>query len=274
MRNNAAMLLVVVLATAGCRRATQSNQTLLLATTTSTRDSGLLDVLLPLFEQQAGITVKVVAVGSGQALEMGRRGDADVLLTHAPAAEEEFVRSGHGLRRVPLMYNDFLIVGPGDDPAQVRNCRSAAEAFRQIARARAPFVSRGDESGTHIREKQIWRQANLTPDPPWYLSTGSGMAQTLRVASKKRAYTLVDRATFLAQKSQLQLAPLLEGDPVLRNHYAVIAVNPRKHPHVNHRAAEQFIRFLTAGQTRRIIAQFGKQQFGQALFHPVDEPPR
>jgi tungstate transport system substrate-binding protein len=239
-----------------------------LATTTSTQDSGLLDDLLPDFRQQTGIEVKVVAVGSGQALELGRRGDADVLLTHAPAAEEKFMAEGFGSERQSVMYNDFVLAGPKADPAAVQGKTSAVEAFQQIARARSPFISRGDESGTHQKEREIWMKAGVEPRGPWYVSAGTGMAQALRMAQEKQAHVLTDRATFLALREDLQLGILVQGDALLRNRYAVIIINPQKHPHVRHEAARQLADFLVSPETQRKIGDFGKDKYGEALFFP------
>jgi tungstate transport system substrate-binding protein len=258
--------LLALLVAAGCSG--RPAPTLTLATTTSTQDSGLLDVLVPRFREQSGIEVKVVAVGTGQALELGRRGDADVLLVHDPAAEQRFVAAGFGVGRRQVMYNDFVIVGPSADPAGVKGQASAAEAFRRIAAREAPFVSRGDESGTHVKEKAVWRQAGVEPKGAWYVRAGAGMGQVLRMASEKRAYTLSDRGTFLAQRGGLELAVLSEGDPLLVNQYSVIRVNPEKHPHVRKEAAEKFADFLLAAETQRLIADFGKDRYGQPLFFP------
>jgi tungstate transport system substrate-binding protein len=258
--------LLAVLVAAGCSG--RAAPTLTLATTTSTQDSGLLDVLVPRFREQSGIDVKVVAVGTGQALELGRRGDADVLLVHAPAAEQRFVEEGFGVGRRQVMYNDFVIVGPPADPAGVKGQASAVEAFRRIAAREAPFVSRGDESGTHVKEKAVWQKAAVEPKGGWYVRAGAGMGQVLRMASEKRAYTLSDRGTFLALRGGLELAVLSEGDPLLVNQYSVIRVNPEKHPHVRKEAAEKFADFLLAPATQRLIADFGKDRYGQPLFFP------
>lgn len=201
-------LLFFALMLAGCEGA-QKPATVTLATTTSTRDSGLLDLLVPMFRKQTGIEVKVVAVGSGQALEMGRRGDADVLLTHAPEAEEEFVAAGHGLERRPVMFNDFILLGPHRDPAGVRDEEWITVSFARIAKAEAPFVSRDDGSGTHQKEQSIWQMSATVPEGRWYIEAGLGMAQALRMASEKGAYTLSDRGTFLSQRDSLELAILL-----------------------------------------------------------------
>lgn len=250
----------------GCRNTPEPVETITLATTTSTRDSGLLDTLLPVFRRQTGIDVKVVAVGTGQALEMGRRGDADVLLTHAPDAEKQFVADGFGEHRTLVMYNDFVLVGPRDDPANVRDANSVVAAFAQVVDSKSSFVSRGDESGTHMREREIWEHADLTPTGGWYIEAGSGMAQTLRVANEKNAYTLADRGTFLAQRQGLEVVILCEGDSQLHNQYAVIPVNPETHSHVNSKAARRFAEFLTSDETQAMIAKFGIDRFGQPLF--------
>jgi tungstate transport system substrate-binding protein len=269
-RNRRRSLLLTTLAVLGIARAsapTPSPTSLTLATTTSTQDSGLLDALLPVFEKESGIHVKVVAVGTGQALALGQRGDADVLLVHARAAEDTFVAQGYGVDRRDVMYNDFVLVGPGADPAGVREARTAAAALARIARRRATFVSRGDESGTHKKEQELWRAAGVQPAGEWYLRAGAGMAEALRIASERGAYTLSDRATFLAQRSGLQLVTLLEGDRALFNPYGVIAVNPRRVPGVNYSGARRFIRFLMSPSAQRLIADFGRARYGQTLFH-------
>ena len=258
----------VVLVLAGCEQTQDEAKTLTLATTTSTRDSGLLDVLVPMFEKETGIEVKVIAVGSGQALELGRRGDADVLLTHAPETEDEFIAEGHGVQRRGLMHNNFVLVGPQTDRTEIKGQTSIAEAFRQIARSDSPFISRGDESGTHMTEKKIWNTAGIEPQGEWYVQAGSGMAEALRMASEKRAYTLSDRGTFLAQRERLDLTIFSEGDPFLRNPYSVIIVNSEKHPSVNRQAASRFSEFLLSPEVQRVIGEFGVERFGQPLFFP------
>jgi tungstate transport system substrate-binding protein len=260
----------VLLAGAGCHSG--QAPTLTLATTTSTQDSGLLDVLVPLFQRQTGVAVKVVAVGTGQALELGRRGDADILLVHDPAAEAKFVAAGFGLGRRPVMWNDFVLIGPPADPAGVKGQASAAAAFTPNADAPAAIVSRAHESGTHAREKAVWRRAGVEPQGDWYLRAGAGMAQVLRIASEKRAYALTDRGTFLAQRQGLDLAVLGEGDPLLVNQYSVILVSPAKHPHVRQEAARRFADFLLAPETQKVIADFGKDRFGQPLFFVGEAP--
>ena len=239
-----------------------------LATTTSTQDSGLLDALVPTFEQESGVTVKVVAVGSGQALELGRKGDADVLLTHSPKAEEEFMAAGDGSSRQAVMHNDFVIVGPAADPADIKGATTAVDAFRRLLESKSPFVSRDDESGTHTKELAIWKKAEITPLGDWYLRAGSGMAATLRVAHEKLGYTLSDRATFLAQRKSLELVIVAEGDASLRNPYAVIVVNSDKHPHLNPFAANLFAAYLLSPRTQKVIAAFGVETYGQPLFFP------
>ena len=250
----------------GCSKPQDEERTLTLATTTSTQDSGLLDVLVPTFEKDTGIKVKVVAVGSGQALELGRRGDADVLLTHAPDAEQQFVAEGYAEQRTPVMHNDFVLVGPKGDPAGVSGERVIVEVFRQISRTESPFVSRGDESGTHIKEKQVWERADTQAKGEWYIRAGAGMAAALRMASEKGAYTLSDRSTFLAQRNGLQLEVLSQADPLLRNPYAVIVVSSHKHPHVRHEAAHRFAEFLVLPKTQKTISEFGVEKYGEPLF--------
>lgn len=256
-----------VAAWSGCSRE-EPPSTIVLATTTSTRDSGLLDVLIPQFEAQTGHRLQVIAVGSGQALELGRRGDADVLLTHAPEAEEAFVRAGHAALRRPVMHNDFVIVGPPSDPAGVAATESAVEALDAIAAGEHLFVSRGDHSGTHMKEQRLWELAGIEPSGSWYLDAGSGMAQTLRVANEKWAYTLTDRGTLLAVRDTLDLVILHEGDPLLLNKYAVLVVAAETHTAEKHAAAVQFAEFLTSPETQQAIGSFGVREFGQPLFFP------
>ncbi|HYK81617.1 MAG TPA: substrate-binding domain-containing protein [Gemmatimonadales bacterium] len=243
---------------------------IILATTTSTRDAGLLDSLLPVFERETHYQVKVVAVGSGQALEMGRRGDADVVLSHAPESEHALVDSGYFVRRRLVMHNDFLIVGPASDPAGLRGMTDAAAAFARLAGRRATFVSRGDRSGTNQREEILWRQVGITPPTPggWYVESGQGMGATLQLADEKHAYTLTDRATYLAWRAKLQLVPLVEGDPVLYNVYHVLELNPRNAPRINSAGGTAFADFLVTPATQVLIGAFGRARFGQSLFVP------
>jgi tungstate transport system substrate-binding protein len=239
---------------------------LTLATTTSTRDSGLLDAILPVFRQQTGVDVKVVAVGSGQALEMGRRGDADVLLTHAPDAEKKFVEEGFSTERISVFHNDYVLAGPASNSMRENAPKTVSDALSRIASENQTFVSRGDDSGTHLKEQALWKAAGIEPTFSNYLCSGSGMAQTLRIAEEKQGWTLSDRGTFLVLKSEITLTILLEGDDVLLNPYVVMAVDPARHPHVQTEAAEKFIRFLQNESTRRMISEFGRDQYGQPLF--------
>jgi tungstate transport system substrate-binding protein len=258
--------LSVILLAPGCSRTANPSPTLTLATTTSTQDSGLLDVLVPMFHEQAGVELKVIAVGTGQALQLGRRGDADVLLVHDPASEEKFMDEGHGALRREVMYNDFVLVGPKTDAATVQGEQTIAGAFAQVARHRCLFISRGDESGTHQKERQIWREAKVEPQGDWYIQAGSGMGHVLRMADQKRAYTLSDRATYLAQRQGIELAILCQGDPLLVNRYSVIVVNPDKHPLVHQRTARKFAEFLLAPDVQKVIASFGTDRYGEPLF--------
>ena len=263
-------LAILLLLLTGCAQSTVTNQTLTLATTTSTRDSGLLDVLLPLFEEESGIEVRVVAVGSGQALELGRRGDADVLLTHAPDAEQQFMDAGYGEWRGAVMYNDFVLVGPHSDPAKVNDTTAVGDAFHCIAETEMAFVSRGDHSGTHMKEQSIWQQSAIEPTGSWYIRAGSGMAAALRMASEKQAYTLSDRGTYLAHQRRLELAIVSQGEPQLHNPYTVIVVSSDKHPEINRSAAQQFSKFLVSPQAQAVIREFGVDRFGQPLFFPIE----
>jgi len=264
------LLALLISACAPAAPATPSNPNLILATTTSTQDSGLLDVLIPLFETESGYTVQTVAVGSGQAMKMGEEGNADVLLVHAPASEVAFMENSFGKDRVLVMHNDFIIVGPVADPARIKGT-PAVEALKLISAGSGTFVSRGDDSGTHKAELGLWKKAEFDPKtaaPAWYLESGQGMGATLTIASEKNAYTLTDRATYLANNANLQLEILVEGDNALLNVYHVISVNPDKWSKVNYDGALAFIKFMTASSTQEIIAQFGVDKYGQQLFIP------
>ena len=248
---------------------TNQNKDLLLVSTTSTQDSGLLDVLLPAFEAQSGYRVRLVATGSGQALKIGEQGNADVILLHSPEAEEEFMANGFGIDRRMVMHNDFVIVGPPSDPASLRSQPEPVLAFESIYASASTFVSRGDESGTHVKELAIWDDAGLDPHgQSWYLETGQGQGNTLSIASEKGGYALVDRGTFLAYKTNLNLEILLEGDPFLLNVYHVLTVNPEKSKSVNLEGARAFADFITSPEGQGIIAEFGIDEFGQPLFFP------
>ncbi len=255
-------------------------ETLRLATTTSTADSGLLDAIVPDFEEAYNANVEVIAVGTGQALEIGRNGDADIILVHARAREDAFVEEGHGINRRDVMYNDFVVVGPTDDPAGIAGMQTAAEAFSAIAEAEAPFASRGDDSGTHTKERIIWEQAGGEPSGDWYNSLGQGMGPTLITANELPAYTLTDRGTFLSMNEELPNLQVVVGgdsieenaDPLLLNPYGVIPINPEQHPSVNHDLAEQFAEWLTAAETQEAIGEYGTDTFGQPLFFPGEPP--
>ncbi len=250
-----------------CRDASDPGH-VLLATTTSTQDSGLLDELLPLFEAQTGYQVKTIAVGTGEALAMARRGDADVLLVHAPAREKEIVAAGYAVNRRIVMHNDFLIVGPEEDPAGIHGGGSGAASLRLVAEAGERFVSRGDHSGTHMREVELWNSAGIEPEGGWYLSAGQGMGATLMIAAERDAYVLTDRGTYLAFKDQTGLVPHVEGDPTLLNIYSVLEVNPDRFPDVNRAGAVAFGDFILGNEAQEIIAVFGVEEHGEALFVP------
>jgi tungstate transport system substrate-binding protein len=244
---------------------------LILATTTSTQDSGLLDVLIPLFEKQTGYFVKTISVGSGQAMKMGEKGEADVLLVHSPESEKAFVSQGFGINRKLVMHNDFLLLGPASDPAKIKGAKSAAEALKRIAQSGSLFLSRGDNSGTHAKEKGLWKGAGIAPEgQKWYQQTGLGMGETLNVAAEKRGYLLSDRGTYLAlnKKRRLDLEILVAGEPKLLNIYHVIEVNPTKWPKVNSAGAKAFSDFMVSKTAQEIVSHFGTKDFGSPLFFP------
>ena len=241
----------------------------ILATTTSTRDSGLLDVLIPDFEKKTGHKVKMIAVGSGAAIALGERGEADVLLVHSPAAEVAFMNAGHGTKRLLVMHNDFVIVGPKSDAAGIKSIPKVADAFKAIAAKGSLFISRGDASGTDTAEKNVWKAAGITAKgQSWYQETGQGMGETLKVASEKDAYTMTDRATWLATQKNLGLGLLMEGDPVLLNIYHVIPVDPKKNDKMNAPGGEAFAQYMVAPDTQKLIGTFGVEKYGGALFFP------
>ncbi|RPJ40850.1 MAG: tungsten ABC transporter substrate-binding protein [Deltaproteobacteria bacterium] len=242
---------------------------IILATTTSTQDSGLLDVLIPMFEKKTGFFVKTIAVGSGQAMAMGQKGEADVLLVHSPAAEKKFVAEGYGVNRRIIMHNDFIVVGPGEDPAKIKGTKSTPDSFKKIAASGAVFLSRADKSGTHSKELGIWKAAGINPEgQKWYQQTGLGMGQTLNVASEKKGYTLADRGTYLALKKNLALDILAEGDAILLNVYHVIEVNPAKFPKVNVAGGKAFADFMVSKEVQDVIKTFGVEKYGSPLFFP------
>jgi tungstate transport system substrate-binding protein len=246
--------------------AQHTNAEIILATTTSTRDSGLLEVLLPIFEKQSGYAVKMVAVGSGAALKMGEEGNADVILAHSPAAEKTYMDGGFGKDRYLVMHNDFIVVGPSSDPAKIAKLKSASEVFKAIASTKSVFASRADASGTNSKELALWKAAEITPEGDWYLKTGQGMGDTLRIASEKSGYTLTDRATFLSLKDTLDLEILFQGEKSLLNIYHVITVNPEILKNINYPGAKAFADWMVTADTQKIIATFGVEKYGQELF--------
>ena len=251
-------------------RAQLTNPDLILATTTSTQDSGLLDVLVPEFQRQSGYTVKTISVGTGQAMALGERGEADVLLVHAPASEKTWMAAGHGIDRRLVMYNDFVVVGPPGDPIALQGAGSAVEAMQKLAANGALFVSRGDNSGTDQIEKKLWKDAGFDPKgQPWYQEAGQGMGQVLTIANEKEAYTITDRGTYLARKENLDLVVLAEGYPTFLNVYHVMVVNPEKGPHTNVDGARAFADFMVAPSTQEMVGTFGVARFGQPLFFPA-----
>jgi tungstate transport system substrate-binding protein len=272
-RKFASMIMFALLASlfvfpaTGAAQPAQKN--VILATTTSTQDSGLLDVLLPIFEKKTGYFVKTIAVGSGQAMAMGAKGEADVLLVHSPAAEKKFMADGNGVERRLVMHNDYVILGPPADPAGIKGMKKASEAFKKIAATGSVFMSRGDNSGTHAKEKDIWKAAGVKYEgEKWYQQTGLGMGQTLAVAAEKKTYVLADRGTYLALKKNLGLDILVEGDGILLNIYHVIEVNPKKWPKANFTGAKAFGDFMVSRETQDIIKTFGVEKFGSPLFFP------
>ncbi len=251
-----------------------AEERLRLSTTTSTQNSGLLDVLLPPFEKMLNVKVDVIPVGTGKALKLAENGDVDVTLVHARPLEDKFVAEGYGVNRRDVMYNDFVIIGPKSDPAGIKNAKALNEAFHLIAKNRATFISRGDRSGTHLKELKIWEKANVKPSGKWYWEAGRGMGEVLTMADEKMAYTMADRGTYLAffEGKKINLPVLFEGDAILFNPYGIIAVNPAKYPHVNYIKAMALIGWVTSQNGQKIIKEFGKDTFGQPLFIPVAVP--
>ncbi|MDD5224509.1 MAG: substrate-binding domain-containing protein [bacterium] len=261
------ILLTFHLSAFTCPAAGAGEQRLKLATTTSTENTGLLKVLLPPFENKYGVHVDVIAVGTGKALKLGENGDVDVVLVHAKADELKFVEARFGVDRREIMYNEFQIAGPKSDPAKIKGMKDAGDAFKKIARSQSVFVSRGDNSGTHVKEKEIWAKAGAKTKGKWYVEAGQGMEQTLQIASEKLGYTLTDSATFLAYEDKIELVILMEGDPILYNLYGIIAVNPKKYPQANYRMAENLIEWISGPEARAIIEGFKIK--GKVLFHPL-----
>jgi len=263
------IMALIMAASVMSAQAAPKQKNIILATTTSTQDTGLLDVLIPIFEKQTGYFVKTIAVGSGQAMKMGEKGEADVLLVHSPDAEKKFVEDGYGINRSLVMHNDFVIVGSADDSAKIKGTKSSAEALKLIANADALFISRGDNSGTHAKEKGLWKKANITPTgQKWFQETGLGMGQTLNVAAEKKGYTLADRGTYLSMKKNLNMDILVEGDAALLNIYHVMEVNIAKWPKVNAAGAKAFADFMVSKKTQTIIKSFGVDKYGSPLFFP------
>jgi tungstate transport system substrate-binding protein len=264
------LLLLSVISSGGIVRAEELR--LRLATTTSTEDTGILPVLNAPFEKMMNIKVDVISVGTGKALELGARGDVDVVLVHAREAEDKFVANGSGVNRRDVMYNDFIIIGPEEDPAKIKGMTDAQEALKKIALAQTPFISRGDDSGTNKKELKLWEKAGIKPEGKWYFEAGQGMGPVLTMANEKQAYTLSDRGTYLAYRGKIALKILCEGDPILNNPYGVIAVNPAKFPYVKYIYAMAYIGWLTSPEGQTIIREFGKDKFGQPLFIPTAIP--
>ena len=270
MRRFIPITLALVLALSAMAAAqTPASRTVILSTTTSTQDSGLLDVLVPMFEKQTGHSVKTISVGTGQALALAARGEADVTLAHAPALEKKYVADGKMHSRRLVMYNDFLVIGPEADPARIRGQKSVVAALKAIAAAGARFVSRGDKSGTHVLEQSLWKAAEVTPGAPWYIESGQGMGATLGIANDRQAYTLTDRATMLAFARRVSLKPMVEGDRLLLNIYSVMEVNAANGPRVNAAGGKAFADFMLTAETQGIIKSFGVDKYGQPLFVPI-----
>ncbi len=260
------VLLVLILVQTGGIHRTSSTRAMILATTTSTEQTGLLDAILPSFTEKTGIHVKVVAVGSGQALQMGRTGEADVLLVHAKADEEKFVSDGYGLERFDVMYNDFVLLG--FEPPLLEDTENIIQALQSIADRQLLFISRGDDSGTHKMELKLWEESERVPQGSWYLSAGRGMGDVIQMANEKRAYTLSDRGTYLSMKDKCELQVLVENSDMLRNPYGVIAVNFQESQQQKTADAKAFIQWLLSKETQAAIGQFGVDQYGEALFIP------
>jgi len=245
-----------------------AEEELILATTTSTENSGLLDVLLPPFEEEHGVKVKVIAVGTGAAIRIAEDGNADIILVHAPSLEEQFVAEGWGTKRYPVMHNDFVIVGPADDMAQIKGEEDVVLALKKIAFSKAGFVSRGDNSGTHVMEMSLWEVAEIKPEGSWHIESGSGMASTLRITNEKRAYTLTDRGTYLHLQKELDLVIFCEGDRRLFNSYSIIPVSSQKYPWVKYDLAMKLVKYIMGKEGQKIIGQYGVAEFGEPLFIP------
>lgn len=267
-----AKLWIALLAALALPLGAQAETRLRMSTTTSTENSGLLKVLLPPFEKANDCKVDVIAVGTGKALKLGENGDVDVIFTHDPTLEDKFVADGFGVDRKKVMHNDFVIVGPKADPVGLKTTKTAAEAFQKLSAGKVPFISRGDESGTHQKEKSIWKAAGVTPQGAWYVPAGQGMGEVLNMANEKQGYTLADRGTFIAFEKKIELVIVSEGDPVLFNPYSVIAVNPKKHAHAKYDLAKKFVDYVTGAEGQKVIADYKLE--GKQLFFPDAIPTR
>jgi tungstate transport system substrate-binding protein len=271
----ASLIFVLLLIPITCKQKTEKaeetvNKDVILATTTSVNDTGVLDVLIEKFREASGFNIKPIAVGSGEAMAMGKRGDADVLVVHSPKDEEAFMKEGFGIERYLVMTNTFMVVGPAEDPAGCFGAQSAAEAFKKIAETKSNFVTRGDNSGTHKKELAIWNKTAITPTGEWYITANTGMGAVLQIANEKRGYTLSDCGTYLAFKSKLSLKVMVEKDPLLLNPYSVIVLNPDKFPKINVAGAKAFAKFLLLPETKKLIGDFGKDKYGEPLFYPAE----
>jgi tungstate transport system substrate-binding protein len=262
-------LLIALMGAVSASAQAPASRTVILSTTTSTQDSGLLDVLVPMFERQTGYTVKTISVGTGQALALAARGETDVTLAHAPPVEKKYVAEGKLRNRRLVMYNDFVIAGPEDDPARIRGDNSAVEALKRVAATGSRFVSRGDKSGTHTLELNLWKEAGIAPGPPWYIESGQGMGATLGLADDRKAYTLTDRGTLLAFSKRVALKIMVEGDRALLNVYSVMEVNPANGPRVNAMGGKAFADFMVSPSVQQVIKTFGVDKYGQPLFVPI-----
>lgn len=263
---NFSVIFILSLSILSC--SSTNEKSFILATTTSTQDSGLLDFIIPKFEKETGIKVKVIAKGTGEALEMGKRGDADCLLVHAKSKEEQFIKDGYALKRYDVMYNDFVIVGPQNDSAKVKSAdNDPLLSFKKIYEKKAAFISRGDDSGTHIKEKEIWKKLNVNPSGDWYISAGTGMGAVLKMADEKGAYTLTDRATYLSMKDKISLIIVAEKNPILYNQYGIMMVNPKKHK-IKEKEVQNFIEWILSDKAQKLIGEYGRDKYGQSLFIP------
>jgi tungstate transport system substrate-binding protein len=260
------LTIMLLISSSGCAA---RNKELIIGSTTSIVDSGLMDVLAEDFSDRYGYTVKPISVGSGEALEMGSRGDCDLVIVHSKQSELKFVEDGFGINRTEFMYNQFVLVGPADDPASVGQLGSMEDCFKKIAETGSLFVSRGDDSGTHKKELAIWESINIKPEGEWYIETGQGMADTLIIAGEKKAYVLTDMGTYLTLKDKIELSVLRQGDEILKNVYSAIAINPKKFKSVNFEAADKFIKYLVSDETREIINNFGKEEYSEQLFYTI-----